>query len=554
MRSGEGFDGRPRWRVALAALAAALMALVLTRGPAVREAAADPRPRVTIQLLSFSDWHGQLDPLSVTGVGNVGGAAVLSAYFQRERAANPYTLTLTAGDATGGTPPLSGFFNDEPAVDALNLMGLDANTFGNHDFDHGIPYLQNLVDRARFPFVSSNLSDVAANLRNVAPYVVRDVGGVRVAIVGVTNPDAHDLVFPGSFGTIHVTDPVPAANRARARAAGEGARVFVAITHLGITDFDPATGAPRGPLVDFANAVGNFDVILGDHTDVQWSGVINNHLVVENRSKGATYARTTLTLDPANGRVASRAAQFVVPLAGAVTPDPAIVAMLAPYRVRLAAAFDAPAGVATGLFPRGGNVERVGEVAVGNLVADAMRIRYGVQVALTNGGGLRAPLPSSYLPANTALRRPAPGYAAGPPYDLVVGDIYTLLPFGNEVVTRTVTGAQLYAALENGVSRMPAADGRFPQISGFRFSYDASRPAGSRVVSVTLDDGTAVQRDGAAYTFATNNFVNAGGDGYTALADGQGTSREVMADVVLAYVRALGTITPSIEGRITRLP
>jgi 5'-nucleotidase len=137
--------------------------------------------------------------------------------------------------------------------------------------------------------------------------------------------------------------------------------------------------------------------------------------------------------------------------------------------------------------------------------------------------------------------------------DIVTGDVFTLLPFGNVVVTRTVTGSQLYSALENGVSRMPARDGRFPQISGFRFTFDSRLPAASRVVSVTLSDGTPIAPDATTYTLATNDFVNAGGDGYTVLADGTGTSREVMADVVLAYIQAQGTISPSLDGRVDDL-
>ncbi|HZA60577.1 MAG TPA: 5'-nucleotidase C-terminal domain-containing protein, partial [Actinomycetota bacterium] len=210
-------------------------------------------------------------------------------------------------------------------------------------------------------------------------------------------------------------------------------------------------------------------------------------------------------------------------------------------------------GVATDVFPRGGNVERLQEVAIGNLIADSMRLRYGTQIAFTNGGGIRAPLPSSYLPEDTTLRRTTAGYAPGPPYDLVVGDVFTVLPFGNVVVTRTVTGALLYQTLEKSVEAIPGANGRFLQISGFRFTYDAANPVGSRVVSVELTDGTPVLPDGTTYTAATNDFVNTGGDGYSMLADGTGVTREVMADVLVEHIRGLGTISPVIEGRIIRL-
>jgi 5'-nucleotidase len=508
---------------------------------------------IPIQFLNVSDWHAQLDPLNVAGVGNVGGAAQLSTYFQMDRAANPNTLTLTAGDAYGAAPPLSSFFEERPAVMAMNLMGFDVDTFGNHNFDRGIDHLQEMIDLAEFQYVSANLKNRDDNLTGVKDWEMFDVGGVKVAVVGLTNPEAPTLVFPGSFGTIEVTDPVPAAMRAQREARGNGADVVVAITHMGVTHTDPATGMQDGPLVDFAEAVSGFDVIFGDHTDMLYENVINGQLVQENRSKGATYTRTKLTLDPNTGTVFNRDAQFVTPLSAAVTPDPAIVAMLAPFRVELAAALDGVIGTATGLFLRDGVTERLQETAIGNIVVDSMRSRYGTQLALTNGGGLRASLPSSYLPMDTTLRRNTPGYAAGPPFDLVIGDAFTVLPFGNIVVTRTVTGALLWQALEHSVAVIPAANGRFAQISGFKFTYDAARPAGSRVVSVTLDDGTPIPPDSTEYSFATNDFVNAGGDGYTMFVGIHGVSREVMADVLLEYIRDRGTISPITEGRITRL-
>jgi 5'-nucleotidase len=535
--------------------AAALVIAALT--PLASARSETTASTVDIQILDISDWHGQLDPNSISGVGDVGGAAVLSSYFQADRASNSNTLTLTAGDAFGGTPPLSFFFNDEPAIKAMNLMGIEVDTFGNHNFDHGLAYLQNLIDLADFPYVSANLKNVDANLTGVDPWHIFTVGGVKVGVVGITNPEAPTLVFPGNFGSIVVTDPVPAANKARAQANAAGADVTVAITHMGVTGFDAVTGAPAGPVIDFANAVGGFDVIFGDHTDVQYSGIVNNHLVVENRSKGVSYSRVHLVVDPKSGRRISRTNQFVTPLASAVTADPAITSMLAPYRTALAAIFDQTIGVAADVFVRGGNIERRQEVPIGDLLTDAMRLRYGTQIAFTNGGGIRAPLPSSYLPANHALRRTTAGYAAGPPYDLVKGDVYTVLPFGNVVVTRTVTGAQLYAMLENGVGMIDSsgngAAGRFPQISGFKFTFHYLNPVGSRVTSVQLDDGTPILPDSTLYTLATNDFMNAGGDGYTVLADGQGTTREVMADVVLDYITSLGTISPTTSGRITKL-
>ncbi len=509
---------------------------------------------VDVQILNISDFHGQLDPLNVFGVGQVGGAAALSAYFDAERAENPNTLLFTAGDAVGASPPLSSFFEDAPTIDWMNKAGFDADALGNHNFDAGLDRLNEQVAAADFQYLAANLHDPEDELRGVAPYTVFAVDGVKVGVVGLTNPEAPSLVSPGNFGSIEVTDPAAAAERARKMAKKEGARTFVALTHSGITGTDEA-GNPSGPLLDLAEELDGFDLILGDHTDVQFAGRVGDALVVENKSRGATYAATTLTINRNNGKVQAAESEFVVPLVSGVTPDAEIEADLDELRVELAAIFDEDVADVTSVLPRGGTpaVERVQEVAIGNITTDALRETYGTQIAFTNGGGLRSPLPSSYLPLDTSLRRPTPGYAAGPPFDVVIGDVYTLLPFGNEALTRTVTGAQLWSALELSVGSIPAAFGGFLQISGFEFTYDVSQPAGSRVTEVTLDDGTAIPDDaGFTVTAATNNFTNAGGDGYTMFADGQGVTRDLLANVVLEYIRGM-TLEDTIEGRITRI-
>ncbi|MDC0739897.1 MXAN_6577-like cysteine-rich protein [Polyangium mundeleinium] len=509
---------------------------------------------VDLQFLSVSDWHGQLDPLVVNNV-EIGGASVLSAYFQKERTTNPNTLVFTAGDGIGASPPLASYFNEEPAIKAMSLMGIDAYTFGNHDFDRGVGHLQSMIDLSTFEWVTSNLANIDGNLTGVAtPYHMVEVGGLKVAIIGITSPDAPASTAPGSFGTITIKNPITSAMEARNAAEAAGAKVFVAIVHLGASLCDQATGTCQGPLLDFAKGVNGFDVILGDHTDIQVNTVINGARVVENRSKGLTYARVELTVVPWNGFVAKSSATILSPVKSQVTPDPAVEAMLQPYRAQLAAELDAVIGVATDVFPRGNNVERLVEVAIGNLAADAMRVKYGTQLAFCNGGGLRTSIPSSYTPANTMLRRLTPGYAAGPPYDIVRGDALAVLPFGNVIMTRTVTGAQLWQAMENGISGLPTAAGRFPQISGFGFTYSASAPAGSRIQEIHLANGTPIAANGTTYTLAVPDFLNAGGDGYTMLLDGQGTSREIHAEVLIEHIQALGTITPTVEGRIVAVP
>ena len=418
-------------------------------------------------------------------MGNIGGAAELSAYWMADRIANPNTLTLTAGDAYGASPPLSSFFNEVPAVQAMNLMGFDVDTFGNHNFDGGIMDLQQIIDLADFQYVSANLKNLDDNLSGVQRFEIFDVGGVKVGVVGITNPEAPTLVFPGRFGTIEVTDPVPAANKARAAARRAGAKVLVAITHLGVTGFDPGTGASMGPLIDFANNVGGFDIIFGDHTDVQFEGIINNALVVENRSKGRTYSRTLLTVDPQNGSIIDRSVEFVTPFSNAVTPDPAIVALLDPLRTQLDALLGVVNGQSTVSIPRadscGQSSGRTCESLVGDVTTDAMRTTYGTDFAITNSGGLRATLTCPTVDSPTDFCPPF----TGPNFDITSGQVLTVLPFGNVVVTLQLNGAELKTMLERGVSAVPGISGRFALLRS-RASVSATTStrrstAGSRV-------------------------------------------------------------------------
>lgn len=551
--------------ILMAAIIVATGTLLVSQASLV--GAKPPREPVTIQFLNVSDWHGQLDPSF-----GVGGAAVLSAYFQADRQSHP-SLTLTAGDDFGASPPLSSFFDEEPAVLAQRMMGIQVGTFGNHNFDAGIDHLQTMIDLAGassteqpgmpYQYVSANLRNRDDNLTGVEDFAIFDVGGVKVGVVGITNPEAPSLVFPGNFGTIVPTDPYPAANRARAAAKRAGAQIVVAITHMGLRGFDPATGEPFGELVDFANNVGGFDVIFGDHTDIQFSGVINGQLVLENRSKGATYARTLLSVDPQNARVLDHSVTFVTPTASAVTPDPAIEAMLAPYRAILDPIMRTVIGYSDRAIPRtdscGNGNGRICESLIGNVVTDAMRDRYDADFALTNSGGLRANLTCP----GTSTDGFCPVYTP-PPYQITRGRSFEVLPFGNFAMTLSVNGAELKQLLEFGISAMPGVSGIFHQVSGLCFTYDISQPAGSRVIASSVvrqaadgscDPTQPVDLTSAStYDIVENDFMVAGGEGHPVFIDraaSDGTTLEVVLAEYLMQSTSTEPIQPRIEGRIT---
>lgn len=546
----------------LAALAAAL--LVVPAAGAKIDKGKPPAAPVSVQLLSFSDWHAQLDAVTPSGGVATGGAAALASYFAADRAANPNTLTLTAGDAYGASPPVSSFFDEEPAVTALRMLGVQADTFGNHNFDRGVEHLQRMIDLAGAPagevpgqpftYLSANLKHEKKALGDVEEDAIFEVGGVKVAVIGITNEEAPELVKPGSLGPVEITDSVKAANK-RAKKARKRADVVVVITHKGVRGVNP-DGTAFGEVIDFAEQLENVDVVIADHTDVQYAGVHGGALVVETKSKGMTYAKTQLTVVPGQG-VTSKSTSFVVPVVSGVTPDPAITQMIDDLKAGLAPVLGAVIGQSTRFVPRsdqcGKSDGRLCESLVGNETTDAMRRAYGTDFALTNAGGLRAPLTCNGTAGGSGF---CPAFTP-PPWQITRGQVLTLLPFGNVVATVTLSGAELKAFLEHGVSAMPGSSGRFAQVSGLCFTYDITRPPGSRVTVVNrqsatggCDGGPVDLSSAASYTVALNDFIATGGDGYPNVGS-RATTRDLMDQVVADYVAAAGTITPAIQGRIT---
>lgn len=545
-----------RRRRALPVAAIGLLAVIV---PAATLAApAIPGPTVDLQILDVSDWHGQVDPIS-----GVGGAPALKAYFDAARAQVANTLTITAGDDVGATPPVSNYFADVPAILAERMMGIQVGTLGNHNFDSGIGRLQDQINLAAstdpsvpgtpFRYVSSNLSNRDANISGVSDYAIFEYKGVNVAVIGVTNEEAPTLNFPGSMGTMVPTDSAAAAMRAKEAAKAEGANVFIAITHKGVTSF--SNGQPQGEIVDFANAVSGFTMIYADHTDVAWSGEINGQFVVENRSKGVTFTKTILTIHRGTGTVLKRVHTQVSPTVAGVTPDAGVTAMLTPYRTALAPIFNAQVGTSSVRIPRadscGASNGRTCESLIGDVLSDALRTTHGTDFALMNSGGIRADLTCPIVDSASDF---CPAFTP-PPYPITRGQVNTVLPFGNISVVATVDGAKLKAMLENGVSRMPALDGRFPQVSGLCLTYNIEAPAGSRITSVVRQaangscTGAAVDLTSASsYTLATNDFVVAGGDSYPVVSGG--VTYGFLDQEVADWLGSAGAVAPVLQGRI----
>ncbi len=296
------------------------------------------------------------------------------------------------------------------------------------------------------------------------------------------------------------------------------------------------------------------DVLLGDHTDVSVNAMINDMIVTENRSKGTQYTVIDLTYDLRRQAIVSRTVVQKRPWVEGRSPDPSVQALIDQYQARLQPLFDRPVGETATVL----SGSRQAESLLGNLVTDILRQRYQVQLAFDVSGAMRADLPSSYQPADRQLRRKDTGYAAGPPYDVVVGDFYSIFPFGNEAVTFTISGKTLLEVLEHSVSQGSIEEGqfvntagRFLQVSGFHYRFDPRQAVGQRVVALTWPDGTAIPRGDTQYTAVTSAFVYYGGDGYTMLSNGSGTTRELLADTIHRAVHQMGKVTTAIEGRLS---
>jgi 2',3'-cyclic-nucleotide 2'-phosphodiesterase (5'-nucleotidase family)/predicted AlkP superfamily phosphohydrolase/phosphomutase len=527
-----------------------------------------------VTILAISDYHGQLIPLTeaadnltATGTVNsaftIGGAAFLKKWFEVYESEallsdkHAGVIEMAAGDSVGATPPISNFFGDTPTIDVMNLMGIDVDGLGNHNFDRGQQYLrETLISRAEYPFVSANVVDDNGNTpAEWSPsHVFKFAHGVKVGIVGFSNDDLPTLINPAGLLPFHVANSTAAVN-AEAAELAKKVDAIVAIGHLG-ADSGTVT-EPVGPLVALADAVGaNVDAVIGDHTNFQvLTTRPNGVLLTENLSKGVRFTRVRLVIGPGKEGVVYKTADFHKPWNVGFAPDAAIQAKIDALNADLTPILGVVLGESTKAIPRtdqcGNSNGRLCESLVGNVVADALLDKYGTDFALTNSGGLRA-----------ALTCPAAGGAGAgfcpagstPPFPITLGGVYGVLPFGNFAVTIDVTGAELKTMLERGVSAMPGADGRFPQVAGLCFTYDIALPAGSRVTGAVRAnaDGscTATPVDltaGTTYALATNDFTASGGDGYPNFKGRFESEGVLLATDVADYVDASSPLTPVVR-------
>jgi 5'-nucleotidase len=518
-----------------------------------------------VQLLQLSDLHGAIEGTSANA-----GTALLTTAFAAERAKNPATFTISAGDNIGAAPPISSQFEELPTIESMNLMKFDVSGFGNHEHDRNIAHVQKVIGASDFQWVASNystLEPLKSGAKAAKTYHVIDRGGVKVGFVAGNTEDTKEQIFPGNltFGgkDLVISPDATGINSAIKAAKAEGADFVVAILHQGW--HENRDGEAKGRLIDLAKQIKGAAVVFGGHSHQTYSSAlagnnfINGPLIAMTRNAGQEYNRVNVCLD--GSRRVRGAMVDVVTRANiaTLTPNADGAALVKKYKDQLNAKLDVKIGQVNGIFPQGGTpqVQRAGEAALGNFTTDAMRKKYGTDFAYINGGGIRDKFPAAtYVPADKTYNRP--GTDKVPPYDVTLGDALAVYPFGNTVGVSVVTGENLWKALENGVSNWPG-DGRFPQISGFKFTFDTSKAVGSRVQSVTKLDGTAIAKDAKEYTIAVPDFMIYGGDGYVGVfTPSKAKLRGLLVDVFIEAVQeasAGGKVIqiPALDGRITKV-
>jgi 5'-nucleotidase / UDP-sugar diphosphatase len=470
--------------------------------------------------------------ITLLGVGDIynfqggktrGGVARLNAVARSEKAANPNTLYLFNGDMFSPSL-LSGLDKGENMVTLTNVVPFDLAVPGNHEFDFGTENFAEKLKLSKYPWAAINLTKADGSaVEGVSGVVMKDIAGVKLALIPVAQDTSPQVSSTGDwkFGPT-AESAVEAAKIARK----DGADIVVGVVQAPHSD-DQKMLASKA-----------FDVIIsGDDHDlvVQYNGV-TAYVDTSTEANYLVPIDLTVNVEEKDGkRTVKWEPNFRFIDTASVTPDPETQKITDDYLKQLDNELNVVIGKTSNGLDSRRNVVRTGEAAIGNLIADAMRDVTKADVAIMNGGGIRADKE----------------YAAGS--DITRKDILSELPFGNVTVLTEISGRQLRDALENSVSKIEDGAGRFAHVSGMKVEVDATKPVGSRIVSVTVGDKPL--DDAASYKLATNDFVLGGGDGFTSLAGGKvlvdARGGQLVANDVMVYVKKLGTVDAKVEGRVT---
>jgi 5'-nucleotidase len=544
---------------------------------------------VTVRIIAFNDFHGHLEPgentihvpdpdqPSRTVPLRTGGAAFLATRIQQLRAEQKHSMVVSTGDLIGASPLISGLFLDEPTIEVMNAIGIDVNGVGNHEFDRGAAELLRMAnggcrtdaptDRiscaaatgryagAHFPFIAANIEDRNGKAL-FAPSVVREFDGIRIGFIGAVTRSTPGIVQPDGVAGLRFGPEAPAINREAAALQARGVQAIVVVIHEG---GDAGGGldaceSPQGAIFDIERELDrSIDIVLSAHTHRAYNCRINGRLVIQGSSFGRLLSVVDVTLDRATADIVMPLTQSRnVPVPNGLTsddrlrahypplePQPQVAAIVDHYRVRATPIASRMVGRIAGTFDR--NAAAGGDHVLGRLIADAQLAAtrdHGAVIAFTNPGGIR-----------TELRSRSDDGAVN------YADLYAVQPFGNVLVTLTLTGAQLKTLLEQQWSRSNPERTRILQPSrGFSYAWDPARPIGERVIAASLKvSGRTVDAD-RHYRVTVNDFLASGGDGFRVLrsgADAVGGPLDI--DALTGFIRAESMQQPLQPDRTARI-
>jgi 2',3'-cyclic-nucleotide 2'-phosphodiesterase (5'-nucleotidase family) len=469
--------------------------------------------------------------LTILGVGDVynfadkkgrGGLARLNAVARAERAANPNTVYVFDGDMLSPSI-LSGFDKGQNMIDLTNLVPFDIAVPGNHEFDFGVDNFNQKMGVSKYPWAAVNITNGDGSaVAGLGGTMMKQFGDLKVALVPVAQDTTPEVT---SSGDLKFADTVKSGIAAAKAARKAGADIVIGVVQ---------TDASNDRALIKSHA---FDVIMSgdDHSYATSYDGITAYVETSIDARFLTPIDLTVSIGEKKGKRKIRwTPNFRFIDTANVTPDPETQAMVDTFQASLDASLNVEIGATKGPLDSRRNVVRGEESAMGNLIADALRSATGADIAIANGGGIRA---DRTYDAGTMLTR---------------RDILTELPFGNSTVMTELTGKQVLSALENGFSKVEKGSGRFPQLSGMNVVYDPAAPAGSRITSVKV--GGADLDPNATYKLATNNYILGGGDGYKVLGAGNllinAANGNLMANDVIDYIISQGGVNTTVEGRI----
>ena len=472
---------------------------------------------VRVTLLHVNDLY-EIEPVDQ---GRRGGIARLATLVEAARRENPHTVFVLGGDVLSPSI-MSTFLKGEQMVAALNAVGLDVATFGNHEFDFGPSVLRDRMKESRFVWVSANVRERASGqpFGGARRDLLRTLGPVTVGILGLTMPETRATSSPGP--DVVFDDPLRTGQAVAADLRRRGAHLVVAITHQDM--------AADRALAEAADV----DVILGGHEHEPLVAEEGTAIVIKAGSDGRYLVQVDLWLTP-DGRLAERSWHFRE-VSRRVADDPDVAAIVKGYVDRMSGELDAVIGRSTVPLEAHESKLRTQETNLGNFVADVMRARTGADVALVNGGGIRTD-------------------RTVPPGPLTKRDVHALLPFTNVVMKLEVPGRVLRAALEHGLAQADRLGGGFLQVSGVQVLYDPTGAPGNRIVSVAV--GAAPLAEDRAYTVAVPTYIARGGDGFTmlraarVLVDAQ--SGPDLPQMIVDAIVTRESVAPAVEGRLRRV-